>query len=62
MVLPPLNVVEVELRGKGLEWLKSTCTLYDIGWLREEQSGKAIRRHMVLIKDNDHGRDLPRQA
>ena len=62
MALPPLDNVEIELRGEAQGWLNSTCTFYDIGWISEEQASKAIRRLIVLIKGDYLGEDLARQA
>ena len=62
MALPPLDDFEIELRGEAQGWLNSTCTYYDIGWLSEEQSRKAIGRLMALIKGDYLGEDLARQA
>ena len=62
MALPPLDGFEIELRGEAQGWLNSTCTYYDIGWLSEEQSRKAIGRLMVLIKGDYLGKDLAKQA
>ena len=62
MALPPLDDVEIELRGEAQGWLNSTCTFYDIGWISEEQASKAIRRLIVLIKGDYLGEDLARQA
>ena len=62
MALPPLDDFEIELRGEAQGWLNSTCTYYDIGWLSEEQSRKAIGRLMTLIKGDYLGEDLSRQA
>ena len=62
MALPPLDDFEIEIRGEAQGWLNSTCTYYDIGWLSEEQSRKAIGRLMALIKGDYLGVDLARQA
>ena len=62
MALPPLDDFEIEIRGEAQGWLNSTCTYYDIGWLSEEQSRKAIGRLMTLIKGDYLGEDLARQA
>ena len=62
MALPPLDDFEIELRGEAQGWLNATCTYYDIGWLSEEQSRKAIGRLMTLIKGDYLGEDLARQA
>ena len=62
MALPPLDDVEIELRGEAQGWLNSTCTFYDIGWISEEQASKALLRLMALIKGDYLGEDLARQA
>ena len=62
MALPPLDDFEIELRGEAQGWLNSTCTYYDIGWLSEEQSRKAIGRLMTLIKGDYLGEELAEQA
>ena len=62
MALPPLDNVEIELRGEAQGWLNSTCTFYDIGWISEEQASKALLRLMALIKGDYLGEDLARQA
>ena len=62
MALPPLDDFEIELRGEAQGWLNATCTYYDIDWLSEEQSRKAIQRLMTLIKGDYLGEDLARQA
>ena len=62
MALPPLDDFEIELRGEAQGWLNSTCTYYDIGWLSEEQSRKAIGRLMTLIKGDYLGEELAKQA
>ncbi len=62
MALSPLDDFEIELQGEAQGWLNSTCTYYDIGWLSEEQSRKAIGRLMTLIKGDYLGEDLARQA
>lgn len=58
MALPPLDDFEIELRGEAQGWLNATCTYYDIDWLSEEQSRKAIQRLMTLIKGDYLGEDL----
>ena len=62
MALPPLDDVEIELRGEAQGWLNSTCTFYDIGWISEEQASKALLRLMALIKGDYLGEDLASQA
>ena len=62
MALPPLDDFEIELRGEAQGWLNATCTYYDIDWLSEEQSRKAIQRLMALIKGDYLGEDLASQA
>ena len=41
MAFPPLDDLEIELRGEGQGWLNATCTYYGMGWLSEEQ-GKRL--------------------
>ena len=62
MALPPLDDLEIELRGESQGWLNATCTYYDIGWLSGEQASKALGRLMVHIKGDYLGKDLATQA
>ena len=50
LALPPLDDLEIELRGEAQGWLNATCTYYGLGWINEEQGRKALRRLTTLIK------------
>ena len=42
--LPPLDDLELELKGEAQGWVNATCTYYGMGWLTEEQGTNALRR------------------
>ena len=62
MALPPLDDLEIELRGESQGWLNATCTYYDIGWLSGEQASNALKRLMAVINGDYLGKDLATQA
>ena len=62
MALPPLDDLEIELRGEAQGWLNATCTYYDIGWLSGEQASNALKRLMAVINGDYLGKDLATQA
>ena len=47
--LPPLDDLELELKGEAQGWVNATCTYYGMGWLTEEQGTNALRRLMLVI-------------
>ena len=47
--LPPLDDLELELKGEAQGWVNATCTYYGIGWLTKEQGTNALRRLMLVV-------------
>ena len=60
--LPPLDELEIELKGEAQGWLNATCTYYDFGWISEEQGRYALRRLTTLIKGEYLGDDAVKRA